>query len=147
MNTSTLKLHKIQVGENMKTTLAALLTVASLSMTSSFAIADVPVTQDRTVALSDVFVPGGFDSNSDAYVVVSGIFPNGCYKWKGSTKKDVGTFEHEITSVASVSQGMCIQVLIPFTKDVRLGRLSTGSHTLRFLSNDGTYIEKNLTIE
>lgn len=132
----------------MKKTLALLLTSICFSMMSSQALADsTPATQDRVVALSDVFVPGGFDSNSDAYVVVSGIFPNGCYKWKGANKKDIGTFEHEITSVASVSQGMCIQVLIPFTKDIRLGRLSSGSHKLRFLSNDGTYIEKNLIVE
>lgn len=131
----------------MKKTLA-LLTMICLSMSAHQALADnAPTTQDRAVALSDVFVPGGFDSNSDAYVVVSGIFPNGCYKWKGASKKDVGTFEHEITSVASVSQGMCIQVLVPFTKDIRLGKLSSGSHTLRFLSNDGTYIEKNLVVE
>lgn len=133
-------------GEKMKS-LTILLT-ACLSMISSQAFAEsAPVTQDRVVALSDVFVPGGFDSNSDAYVVVSGIFPNGCYKWKGASQKDVNSFEHEITSTASVSQGMCIQVLVPFTKDIRLGRLPTGAHTLRFLSNDGTYIEKNLVIE
>lgn len=104
-------------------------------------------TKDIPVALNDVFVPGGFDSNSDAYVIVSGIFPNGCYKWKGASKKDLTVFEHEITSVATVSQGMCIQVLVPFTKDIRLGRLSSGSHTLRFMSNDGTFIEKNLVVE
>jgi hypothetical protein len=144
---STLKLHKIQEEKKMKS-LTILLTAACLSMISSQSFADsTPVTQDRVVALSDVFVPGGFDSNSDAYVVVSGIFPNGCYKWKGASKKDVGAFEHEITSTASVSQGMCIQVLVPFTKDIRLGRLPSGSHTLRFLSNDGTYIEKNLVVE
>ncbi len=132
----------------MKKTVTLLVTSICLSMISSYAFAEgTPVIQDRVVALSDVFVPGGFDSNSDAYVVVSGIFPNGCYKWKGANKKEIGAFEHEITSMASVSQGMCIQVLVPFTKDVRLGRLSSGSHTLRFLSNDGTYIEKILIVE
>lgn len=131
----------------MKSTAALLLCIASFAISAHVQAAPVASSKDMPVALNDVFVPGGFDSNSDAYVVVSGIFPNGCYKWKGTNRNDVSNTEHEITSIATVSQGMCIQVLVPFTKDVRLGRLTTGSHVLRFLSNDGTYIEKNLVIE
>ncbi|MBC7741777.1 MAG: hypothetical protein H7061_06255 [Bdellovibrionaceae bacterium] len=109
--------------------------------------ADAPVSRDVVIALNDVFIPGGFDSTTDAYVIVSGIFPNGCYKWKGAEKKDINAFEHEVTSTATVNQGMCIQVLVPFSKDVRMGRLQAGQHILRFMSNDGTYIEKTLAIE
>lgn len=129
----------------MKSQIAILLSIVSLTI--SFGAQAATDSKEVTVAINNVFVPGGFDSNSDAYVVVSGIFPNGCYKWKGPSLKDVNNFEHEITSVATVNQGMCIQVLVPFSKDIRLGRLSAGSHTLRFLSNDGTFIEKNLKIE
>jgi hypothetical protein len=131
----------------MKSRTAILLSVTSLMMSMTAYAAPAPVSKDVTVALTDVFVPGGFDSNSDSYVVVNGIFPNGCYKWKGANRNDVSNFEHEITPVATVSSGMCIQVLVPFTKDVRLGRLNAGSHVLRFLSNDGTFIEKNINIE
>lgn len=108
---------------------------------------ELPPVKDVVIGINDVFVPSGFDSESDAYVVVSGIFPNGCYQWKGATVKNVSDLEHEVTSVARVSQGMCIQVLIPFSKDVKLGKLSTGKHTLRFISGDGTFVEKKLTVE
>ena len=109
--------------------------------------AEATPTKDLPVAVNQVFIPGGFDSKMDAYVVVSGIFPNGCYKWKGATQVDVTNTEHEITSEATVSQGMCIMVLVPFSKEVRLGKLDVGTHKLRFVSGDGTYLEKSMTIE
>jgi len=38
-------------------------------------------------------------------------------------------------------------VLVPFTKEIRLGKLQTGKHALRFLNGDGTYLEKSLVVE
>lgn len=131
----------------MKTSIALFLNIAALVFTFQAGATPNPTSKDVTIAVNDVFVPGGFDSTTDAYVVVSGIFPNGCYKWKGANLKDVSRFEHEVTSTAAVSQGMCIQVLVPFSKDIRLGKLDSGSHTLRFLSGDGTYLEKTLQVE
>lgn len=107
---------------------------------------DIP-TKEVIVAINDAYIPAGFDSTTDAYVVVSGLFPNGCYKWKEAEVKHTGTLTHEITSIATVYQGMCIQVLVPYSKDIKLGRLASGKHSLRFLSNDGTYLEKNLVVE
>jgi hypothetical protein len=103
--------------------------------------------KDIVIAVNEAFIPEGLNSSSDSYVVVSGIFPNGCYKWKGADVKHETTYNHEITSIASVSQGMCIQVLIPFTKDVKLGQLAVGRHMLKFMSGDGTYMEKVLEIK
>ncbi len=102
--------------------------------------------KDAVVAINDAFVPTGFDSHMDAFVIVSGIFPNGCYKWKAANVRHVSAVVHLIESVASVSQGECIMVLIPFSKDVHLGQLQSGNHTLRFVSNDGTFLEKILSI-
>lgn len=99
------------------------------------------------IGLSGVYVPGGFDSSSDSFVVVNGVFPNGCYRWNRAEVKNIDDFTHEVKSVASVSQGMCIMVLVPFQKEVRLGKFSSGSHTLRFTNGDGTYFEKTLKIE
>jgi hypothetical protein len=113
------------------------------------ALAEIPPALDKEIqiAINGVFVPGSFDSNTEAYVVVNGIFPNGCYKWNRAEINNVDTFNHEVVSIASVTQGMCIMVLVPFQKDVSLGKLATGEHTLKFLSNDGTYLEKNLIVE
>ncbi len=99
------------------------------------------------VGISDVFIPAGFDSTSDAYVVASGVFPNGCYRWSHAEVTHKDTNVHEVRSMANVSQGMCIMVLVPFSKAVKLGKFASGKHTLKFLNGDGTYLEKSLTIE
>ena len=134
----------------MRTTFKLFLVAAALVMGGK-ALAmgpqdEVP-SKEVTIGLNDVYVPGGFDSSTVSYVVVSGMFPNGCYKWKGAEVKNTGTYRHEIVSKATVSQGMCLMVLVPFTKDVKLGKLDAGTHVLRFLNGDGTYFEKSLNIE
>jgi hypothetical protein len=99
------------------------------------------------VGINGVYVPGGFDSNSDTYVVVNGVFQNGCYKWNRAEVENTDRYSHTIKSMASVNQGMCIMVLVPFQKEVRLGKFEAGKHTLRFENGDGTYFEKTLVIE
>ena len=104
-------------------------------------------TKEVMIGISDAYIPGGFDSNSDAYVVVSGIFMNGCYRW---SKADVTTLPdnvEEVRSYAKVQPGLCIMVLVPFHQEVRLGRLAKGTHKIRFVNGDGTFLEKDLVIE
>jgi hypothetical protein len=125
---------------------AAALLVTAFSH-SAVADDEAPVSKDVIVSLNDVYVPGGFDSTADAYVVANGLFPNGCYKWKGAEVTNVDSYNHEIRSMASVSQGMCIMVLMPFTKEIRLGKLASGSHSLKFVSGDGTFLLKTLKVE
>lgn len=134
---------------NIKSQILALCSILALGLSSQMAQADeaVPATREVTIGVNDVFIPGGFDSSADAYVVASGIFPNGCYRWKGAEVKNVDTYHHEIQSTALVSQGMCLMVLIPFNKEIRLGHLSAGEHKLKFVNGDGTYLEKTMTVE
>jgi hypothetical protein len=99
------------------------------------------------VGFSDAFIPSGFDSNSETFVVASGLFPNGCYRWKESEVQHPSANVHEIRASATVSQGMCLMVLVPFTKEIHLGKLPVGAHIVRLLNGDGTYIEKQLRIE
>ncbi len=140
-------LVETQRGGKMKTTLKILVSVIAIGYATIGSANAAPVSKSVVVPINNVYIPGGFDSEADAYVVVSGIFPNGCYRWKGASIKNNTATEHEITSMASVVQGMCIQVLVPFSKDVRLGKLSTGTHTLKFLGGDGTYMERKLVVE
>ena len=121
-------------------------TAALMLGLSSFA-ATTPAEKEVQIGISGAFVPGGFDSGSDAYVVVNGVFQNGCYRWSRADVNNVDEFNHEIKSMATVTQGMCIMVLIPFQKDVRLGKLNSGKHNLKFLNGDGTYLEKTLVVE
>lgn len=127
---------------------AALCFLFALSATHMARAEDaLPATREVSVGVNDVFVPGGFDSEADAYVVASGIFPNGCYRWKGAQVTNIDTYNHEVKSTATVSQGMCLMVLVPFTKEIRLGKLASGHHTLKFVNGDGTYLEKALNVE
>lgn len=120
--------------------------VLGFAMATAFAQA-APEDKEVLVNVGDVFVPGGFDTGSDVFVVESGVFPNGCYSWKGAEVTHISPTLHEVRSIASVQQGMCIMVLVPFTKEVRLGKFESGDHTLRFINGDGTYLEKRLNIE
>ncbi len=100
------------------------------------------------IGISDAYIPTGLNSQSDAYVVVSGIFPNGCYRWSRAEVDHSSTAQlHQIQSFALVKPGMCLMVLVPFTKQITLGQMTQGTHTLRFLSGDGTYLEKHIEIE
>ena len=129
------------------TILAAALTLPLSTIATAASAMVSPATKDVAIGLNEVYVPGGFDSSSDAYVVANGIFPNGCYQWKGANVKHVDSYNHEVESYATVNQGMCIMVLVPFTKEIRIGKLSRGSHTLKFLNGDGTYLQKTMSIE
>ena len=126
-----------------QTILAIILVLFSVNV---FADSSLPE-KEVQIGLSGAYVPGGFDSASDVYVIVNGIFQNGCYKWKRADVENKDAFNHSIKSIASVSQGMCIMVLMPFQKEVHLGKLASGKHTLRFENGDGTYFEKSMTIE
>ncbi len=120
---------------------------AMLISQSVYAGTEQRVEKEIQVGFSDAYIPSGFDSNSDTYVVASGIFPNSCYRWKeASVNHPTGT-NHEITATASVSQGMCLMVLVPFTKEIRLGKLAVGTHMIKLMNGDGTYLEKQIIIE
>ncbi len=106
-----------------------------------------PVEKEVQIGLNSVYIPSGFDSGSDVFVVVNGIFQNGCYRWNRADVSHLDTYSHEVKSIASVSPGVCIMVLIPFQKEVRLGKFASGKHTLKFDNGDGTYFEKALVIE
>lgn len=122
--------------------LSALLVIWGLN-----AKADMAPQKEVVVGISGAYVPSGFDSTSDTYVVVNGVFQNGCYRWKRADITSPSTFQHEVRSVASVSQGMCLTVLVPFQKEVRLGRMPSGQHTIRFVNGDGTYLDKTMVVE
>lgn len=113
----------------------------------TFADQEKRETREQVVSISDAFIPSGFDSSSDAFVVINGLFPNGCYRFRDTKVDHIGPALHEVRAYAQVSEGLCIMVLVPFSKEVQLGKLNVGDHSVRFMNGDGTFWEKNLTIE
>lgn len=119
----------------------------ALAMVGVTAQAENLPSKQIAVTVSDVYIPSGFDSKSEAYVVVNGLFPNTCYSMSEAKVADKSTTQHEVQTIATVKPGVCIRVFVPYNKEISLGVLSKGTHTLRFLSDDGTSFEKTLTIE
>jgi hypothetical protein len=118
---------------------------ALVCFTAPLAHAD-PVSHEQVVGVSDVYVPNGFDSNSDAFVVVSGLFPNSCYKIKEVQVKNVDAMTQELTATAEVTEGLCLTVIVPFHHEAQLGKLAMGTHKLRFMNGDKTFMEKDIVI-
>jgi hypothetical protein len=139
--------QKITGVKNMKifnVVLAALILTFSAGSMSAFANdGDV---HEKVVTVGDVYIPSNFDSNSDAFVVVNGWFPHSCYKIKDIKVEHITANLHEITTTANVTEGLCLTVIVPFHKEVQIGKLAVGEHKLRFINGDGSYMEKTLTI-
>jgi hypothetical protein len=127
----------------MKYLIAGLILLNAVTVNAGTA----PPSKDVTLTISEVYVPEVTSPAANAFVVLSGLFPNSCYSWKGATVTSPTPMVHEIKSVASVVQQMCLMVMIPYQKEVFLGRLQQGSHTLRFVNGDGTFFERTLTVE
>jgi hypothetical protein len=120
--------------------------ILAAAMSASEARAAEGDVHERIVNVSDAYIPSGFDTNAEAFVVVNGWFPHSCYKLKSVEVTHVGPFLHQITTKASVTEGLCLSVIIPWHREAPLGRLSAGDHKLQFMNGDGTYMEKQLTI-
>lgn len=130
----------------MKKGLFSAVVLVAVTGFSGIARAD-EAAKEVQIGISDAYIPGGFNSGSDAFVVANGMFPNGCYRWSKAQVNNVSDTVHEVKSFATVQPGLCIMVLVPFNKEVRLGKLNSGTHQIRFLNGDGTYLEKQMVIE
>ena len=126
---------------------------AAMLITINFhtiALADqnpAPAFKEIGISVTDAYVPSGFDANSDVFVVVEGIFPNGCYHWGRADITESSSFVHEVRPIASVSQGLCLMILVPFTKEIHIGQLPAGANKILILNGDGSFLEKDVNIE
>lgn len=102
------------------------------------------------IHVSDAIMPTGFDSNSDAYVTEIGMFPNLCYQWSHAVVSHLPENVTEIRSYAAVPADpsvKCAMMMKPYHQDVRLGKMSPGTHLIRFINSDGINLEEQLVIE
>jgi hypothetical protein len=136
---------KNKKGVDMK--ILTILSLMAVSVFSGAAFANGQNSHEAVVPVIDVYVPSGFDSSSDAFVVVNGLFPSTCYKLKNATVNHVGPALHEVSTKAFVLEGTCLMVMVPFHKEVQLGKLAQGDHILRFINGDSTYMDRHLVIE
>ncbi len=114
---------------------------------TAWSVPGQPNVRDVIVNIADVYIPSGFDDQTDAFIVTNGWFHNSCYRWKKALVDHQSEFSHEVTVVGEVSEGLCLNVMVPFTKEIRMGRLASGEHTLRFDNGDGTYLQRKFVVE
>jgi hypothetical protein len=131
----------------MKKMIAFALMFAAQNYLTVSASADPIITKDVVISVNDVFVPEKVERGADAKVVVSGMFPNSCYRWSRVEVADTSPTEHKLQAHALVTQTMCLMVLVPYSKEVNLGKLQAGTHTLRFINGDETFFERSLVVE
>lgn len=129
----------------MKFLMSVFVFVSAMQMNSAAFAA--PTTREVNIAANDIFVPEVLDRASDAKIVLSGMFPNSCYRWSRAEINHVESTFHVIRALAFVTvDTMCLMALVPYSKEVNLGRLQPGEHILRFVSGDSTYFERKVIV-
>ena len=127
---------------------AVVATAGSLSaLTPAYAVPAVRSPgSEVSVNISTAVLPSGYDP-SEPLAIISGMFSNSCYRCNRASVSNVTETLHEVRAIANVQMGMCLMVLIPFSEEVHFGKLSRGTHTLRFMNGDGTYQEKQVVVD
>ncbi|HEX4926206.1 MAG TPA: hypothetical protein VFV50_19085 [Bdellovibrionales bacterium] len=81
------------------------------------------------VPVQAAYIPSGFDSNDKAQIVVEGYLPNSCYRiGVAEAFVDQATNTVKVRQNAYMYNGMCLQMIIPFTLVVNVGLLEQGDY-------------------
>jgi len=116
----------------------AIFSLAVLGATSTIAHAQFrqktfeTLAQEINAPIENVFIPMGFDSNDNAEVVISGTFPNSCYKM-GKTTHGFNEVEKNIyikVSAYHIKSDYCLTMNIPFLQVVPLGTLGAAKYPI-----------------
>lgn len=112
--------------------------IAVSLVTSSSAFADDG--QLVSIEARTVFAPVGFDDNDETQVVLDGYLPSGCYRL--ATPEVTVDRAAKVVSVKPMARYFdvpCIEALIPYYQEVKLGVLSEGRYEVKI--NDGAVTE------
>lgn len=92
----------------------------------------------------DLFVPSGFDDNDEAVLVVDGYLPNSCYRIaRPEVALDQSTGMITVTPMARYFDLPCLEALVPYNFEVRLGVLPMGEFEV---SISGTDVKAGLEV-
>ena len=116
-----------------RTTSRILASLILLAGAASPAFGDDPSNGDLVLMkASYVFAPVGFDDNDDVTVVVDGYLPSGCYRlMRPEVAVDQDTKTITVTPIARYYDIPCIEALIPYWQEIRLGVLAEGTYKVR----------------
>jgi hypothetical protein len=110
------------------------------------AYADDPVPAALTpIEVKEIFVPVGFDSNDETTAVVDGYLPDTCYRLAfNEVSYDATSRTYTVKQYARHFSGVCLEILVPFTAEARLGRLDAGDY--KVASASGVATVQDLTV-
>ena len=118
-----------------------IMVMSALVLAATSAIADDKIEKPEkvAVALTQAYIPGGFDSNDRAEMVIEGYFPNTCYR-VGPIEKRVNNATKEVTvsQIAYKYKGTCLMMIVPFTQTVQLGILRADTYNVKDAANNKT---------
>jgi hypothetical protein len=110
------------------------------SLASVFALLSFVVSADAlaqampetvSVAFEKIYVPLGFDSNDNIQMVGEGVFENSCYRpAPTAVTVDVEKKTVHLEPKAYHYGGLCLQVLLPFNRQIDVGILGAGLWTV-----------------
>lgn len=123
------------------------LVATALFVSVSLFAKEGPQEKESYVNFTDVYVQRSRGIVEPHELLVQGMFPNGCHKWAKSEVEHLDDFTHQVRGISRVTQGMCIMVMVPFTKEVDLGVLKPGRHKVEVINGDGTTFEKEFVLQ
>ncbi len=101
-----------------------LLSLLSAPLYAQTQVIDAPV--------DHLFVPAGFDNNDNIELVVTGEFPNPCFK-RNDVKVEVNDdiIDIKVTAVVSDDKStMCAAMIVPFKENILVGNLQGGDYKI-----------------
>ena len=115
----------------MKGVFSAMILWAGASLASGGTL--VPIGAERT------FVPQGFDDNDQIQVTIEGKLDSDCYRLE-TPNVQIDNKNHRliIQPMASYYQWMCLEVQVPWTQVVDVGRLEAGEWVVKVGSHGET---------
>lgn len=84
------------------------------------------------VPITDVYIPGGFDSNDEIDIVIEGILPSLCHFNPSVSIEEKRGSSIIISAKANDLRAPCVKVFIPFVKVLKVKGLSPGAYRLFF---------------
>jgi hypothetical protein len=125
-----------------------LLSIVSAISSITVEVQAAPDTKEVTVSVNDVFVSDSVESIREVKIVASGVFSNSCYRWSRADITNISETTHIVQAKAWVTTGApCLTVLVPYSREVNLGYLSKGEHTLRFVGRDETFFDRKFQVQ
>lgn len=105
--------------------------LAIMIMMISFA-AKVQAYHMQFVPVDNIFAPNGYNSNDNVEVVVSGFFPNLCYRdLEIIPEVDGNQVKIKVQAKHDAGPGIgCADVIVPFIENVKIGILDQGDYDI-----------------